>query len=138
MSDAYTGGCACGAVRYEIADEPMFMNECQCRDCQRRSGTGHGSYMTFPSKAQVKVGGEAKHWEVVADNGNVKSHSFCGECGSPVYLTFSYMPDAFTIHAASLDDPGRYRPQAVTYAVRGHAWDHLDPALPKFQMMPTG
>jgi len=24
----------------------------------------------------------------------------------------------------------------VTYAVRGHAWDHLDPALPKFERMP--
>lgn len=138
MSDAYTGGCACGAVRYEIADEPMFMNECQCRDCQHRSGTGHGSYMTFPSKGRVKLSGEVKRWDVVADNGNIKSHAFCGECGSPVYLTFSYMPDAFSIHAGSLDDPGRYKPQAVTYAVSGHAWDPMDPALPKFQRMPTG
>ena len=48
MSDAYTGGCACGAVRYEIPGEPIVMNHCQCRDCQRRSGTGHGSYLTFP------------------------------------------------------------------------------------------
>lgn len=138
MSDAYTGGCACGAVRYEIADEPIFMNECQCRDCQLRSGTGHGSYLSFPSQERVKLSGETKHWEVVADNGNVKSHAFCVECGSPVYLTFSYMPNQFTIHAASLDDPARYRPQAVTYAVRGHAWDHVDPALTKFQKMPSG
>ena len=50
MSEAYTGGCACGAVRYEISGEPMFMNDCQCRDCQRKSGTGHGSYLTFPGK----------------------------------------------------------------------------------------
>lgn len=138
MSDAYTGGCACGAVRYEIADEPMFMNDCQCRDCQLRSGTGHGSYLTFPNKDRVKLSGEAKRWDIVADSGNVKSHAFCAECGSPVSLTFAAMPDLFTIHAASLDDPGRYRPQAVTYTVRGHAWDHLDPALPKFQKMPPG
>lgn len=137
MSDAYTGGCACGAVRYGIADEPMFMNECQCRDCQQRSGTGHGSYMTFPSKDRVKLSGEAKHWDVVADNGNVKKHAFCAECGSPVYLTFSYMPDAFTIHAGSLDDASRYRPQAVTYAIRGLAWDHIDPSLTKFEKMPA-
>ena len=44
----YTGGCACGAIRYEISAEPIFMNHCQCRDCQRESGTGHGSYLTFP------------------------------------------------------------------------------------------
>ena len=48
MNQAYTGGCACGAIRYEIAAEPIFENHCQCRDCQRKSGTGHGSYLTFP------------------------------------------------------------------------------------------
>jgi hypothetical protein len=66
----------------------------------------------------------------------VKSHAFCVACGSPVYLTFAAMPDLFTIHAASLDEPGRFKPQVVTYGVRGHAWDHLDPALPKFDKMP--
>lgn len=136
MSDAYTGGCACGAVRYEIADEPVFMNECQCRQCQQRSGTGHGSYLSFGTQQNVKVSGEAKFWQVTADNGNVKSHAFCPQCGAPVYLTFSMAPTVFTIHAGSLDDPSRYRPQAMTFASRGHAWDHLDPALAKFQAMP--
>jgi hypothetical protein len=42
------------------------------------------------------------------------------------------MPDLFTVHAGSLDDPDRYKLQMVMYTVRGHAWDHLDPALPKF------
>jgi hypothetical protein len=72
MSDAYTGGCACGAVRYEISAEPIFMNHCQCRDCQRASGTGHGSYLTFASRAQVKVAGRATHRDTVADSGNVR------------------------------------------------------------------
>lgn len=133
MSEAYTGGCACGKVHYEIADEPIAQNDCQCRDCQRRSGTGHGSYLTFPDRRRVKCEGEATHWDVVGDSGNVKTHAFCPACGSPVYLTFKAMPDLFTIHAASLDDPGRYSPQAVTYHARGYAWDRLDPALPKFR-----
>jgi hypothetical protein len=75
---------------------------------------------------------------MVADSGNVKTRAFCPHCGSPVYLTFSAMPDVFTIHAASLDDPSRYQPQMVTYGVRGHAWDRLDPALPVFDRMPPG
>jgi len=136
MSNPYTGGCACGAIRYEISDEPIAMVDCQCRDCQVRSGTGHGSYLTFPSQQRVALTGEAKHWEIVADSGNVKTHSFCPVCGTPVYLTFAAMPDLFTVHAASLDDPGRYKPQMVTYGVRGRAWDHVDPALPKFDRMP--
>jgi hypothetical protein len=47
------------------------------------------------------------------------------------------MPELFTVHAASLDDPSRYKPAVVTYTVRGHAWDHIDPALPRFDKMPT-
>jgi hypothetical protein len=43
MSEVYTGGCACGAIRFEIADEPLFQNHRQCLDCQHKSGTGHGS-----------------------------------------------------------------------------------------------
>ena len=136
MSQTYTGGCACGAIRYEIAGEPIFQNHCQCRDCQRKSGTGHGSYLTFPRDG-VTQRGEATRWDIVADSGNVKTRAFCPTCGSPVYMTFSFAPGVFTVHAASLDDPGRYRPQAVTYTVRGHDWDHLDPALQKFETMPS-
>lgn len=86
MNEAYTGGCACGAIRYEISAEPMVMNDCQCRDCQRQSGTGHGSYLTFPSRESVKLNGEATHWDIVGDSGNVKTRAFCPTCGSPVYL----------------------------------------------------
>jgi hypothetical protein len=136
MSEAFTGGCACAAIRYEISGEPVFMNHCQCQDCQRRSGTGHGSYLTFVGRKDVKLEGKAARSDVVADSGNVKTHSFCPACGSPVYLTYAAMPDVITVHAASLDDPGRFRPQAVTYAMRGHAWDDLDPHLPKFDKMP--
>jgi len=136
MTKSYTGGCACGAIRYEISAEPVFQNHCQCRDCQHRSGTGHGSYMTFARRADVKLSGNASHWDIVPDSGNTKTHAFCPACGSPVYLTFSAMPQLFTIHAASLDDPERFTPHVATYHGRGHAWDHLDPALTAFDKMP--
>src|SRR5689334_4926132 len=138
MAKPYIGGCACGAVRFEVRSEPMFQNHCQCRDCQKRSGTGHGSYLTFRGRADVSVTGEAKTWRVAGDSGNDKIHAFCPNCGTPAYLTFAAMPELFTIHATSLDDPSQFRPQAVTYGIRGHAWDTTDPALPKFDKMPPG
>jgi hypothetical protein len=136
MSDVYTGGCACGAIRYEIAGEPVFQNHCQCLDCQRKSGTGHGSYLTFP-RANVKVQGKVTDWNIVADSGNMKTRSFCPTCGSPVYVTFSAMPENFAVHAASLDDPTRFKPQAVTYSARGYAWDFIDPSVDRFEKMPS-
>jgi len=138
MSRSYGGGCACGAIRYEISGEPVFSNHCQCRQCQRVSGTGHGSYLTFASRSQVRLSGKATHRDIAGDSGNTKTHAFCPTCGSPVYLTFAAMPDLFTVHAASLDEPDRFRPQVVTYAGRGPAWDTLDPALRRFDGMPQG
>jgi hypothetical protein len=73
---------------------------------------------------------------MLADSGAVKTRGFCPTCGSPVYLTFSAMPDLFTIHAASLDHPDRYTPQMVTYTMRGHVWDRHDPAVARFEKMP--
>lgn len=138
MASAFTGGCACGALRYETSSEPVFENHCQCRDCQRRSGTGHGSYLTFPRRADVSISGEARTWRMVADSGNVKTQAFCPACGTPVYVFFAAAPEAIAVHAASLDDPGRFKPQVVTYAVCGHSWDTIDPGLQKHDQMPSG
>jgi len=137
VGEPYSGGCACGGIRYEISGEPVFCNDCQCLDCQHESGTGHGSHLSF-ARSGVSVSGEARFWAMTADSGHIKTRAFCPVCGSPVYMTFAAMPDIFTVRAASLDDPGRYRPQVVTYASRGNAWDRLDPDIPKFERMPLG
>ena len=135
MSRVWSGGCACGAIRYEITGEPIVMTDCQCLDCQSESGTGHASHLVFPSK-DVTIPEVATGWEMTADSGKKKTRHFCRTCGSPVFMTFAATPDILTIRAASLDEPERYRPQMVTYASRGWAWDHLDPNVPKFAKMP--
>ncbi len=136
MNPTFTGGCACRAVRYETRARPIFQNHCQCLDCQKRSGTGHGSYLTFGQQADMTMTGETRSWRVLGDSGNAKHQRFCPICGTPVFLTFEAMPDLITVTAASLDDPGQFAPQAVTYAVRGRSWDTLDPALKAFERMP--
>ncbi|WP_018701177.1 GFA family protein [Amorphus coralli] len=136
MSMTYSGGCACGAVRYETASAPIFQNHCQCRDCQHASGTGHASYLTFPDRSFVTISGKVITWTTIADSGHEKTHAFCPVCGSPVYLTLAVMPDVLAVHAASLDDPGRFQPEAVTYAGRGLPWDTLDPSLQTFETVP--
>ena len=136
MTEKYTGGCRCGALRYEVAAETMFMNHCQCLDCQQLSGTGHGSYLSFPIGHAVQMGPAVRR-DLRTDSGSTKHHSSCAECGSPVSLTFSGMPGLFTVHAASLDDPSRFEPQAITYAERAQPWDRLDAALQRFETSPN-
>lgn len=132
---AYTGGCACGALRYEIAAEPLMSGHCQCRDCQRESGTSHASQMAFP-RAAAKISGDASFWQKAADSGNIIARAFCPTCGSPVYSTNPGMPDLIFIRAASLDEPARFRPQMVVWTRSGQEWDIVDPKLPRFETMP--
>ena len=136
MSEAYTGGCACGAIRYEISGEPIVHERLPVPRLSAQERHRARVLPDLPEQGERETQGEAKHWDIVGDSGNVKTRAFCPTCGSPVYLTFAAMPDLFTVHAASLDDPSRYKPQVVTYGVRGYAWDHIDPALPKFDKMP--
>jgi hypothetical protein len=136
MPTTYHGGCLCRAIRYEIAVEPMLAGQCQCRDCQHETGGGHTSFMAFPANA-VKLTGTPRFYEVKADSGDTVRRGFCPTCGSPVVGATSSLPGVTTISAGSLDDPGVFKPQFVCYTIRGHAWDLVDPALPKFPKMPT-
>jgi hypothetical protein len=136
MTKTYTGGCACKAVRFEIPGEPVFQNHCQCLQCQAMSGTGHSSFMTF-MRDGVRHSGEAAQWKLAGENGAVKIRSFCPTCGSPLFITYPANTAVITVHATSLDDPGLFLPQAVTYASRAREWDRLDPALATFEKMPA-
>ena len=138
MTSPYTGGCACGAVRYQTPHAPVFQNHCQCRDCQRRSGTGHGSWLTFPARSEMALTGTVTEWLVAADSGNTKIHGFCPVCGTPVSLRFAAMPELIAVPAGSLDEPSRFTPQVLTYRARAPAWDTVDQSLPAFERMPAG
>ena len=136
MAMRYSGGCACGAIRYETDAAPIASNHCQCRDCQRRSGAGHSSYLVFADRAELRLAGVAREWRVAGDSGSEKVHAFCPNCGTPVWLGLDAAPRLIAVHAGSLDDPGLFSPQAVTYHAVGAAWDMIDPGLPVFDRMP--
>jgi hypothetical protein len=135
MTAHYTGGCACGAIRYEVSAEPMMAGHCQCRDCQRMTGTGHASIVAFPTAA-VSITGTPRFHDAKADSGNVASRGFCANCGSFVLARSSGMPGMLTIAVGSLDDPGGFEPRVVVYTSSGHRWDQLDGALTRFPRMP--
>ena len=130
-----TGGCACGAIRYECRAEPIVSAHCQCRGCQRFSGAGHMSIMLVPSDA-VTVTGEPTFYETAADSGNTTRRGFCPTCGSPVIGKSTGMTDVVFLPAGSLDDPGLFDPTVAVFTESGHGWDHLDPGLMSFPAMP--
>lgn len=135
MTEPYSGGCLCGAVRYTCTAAPMIAGLCHCRDCQRHTGTGHAAHLAVP-KAALTVEGELSFYPRPADSGNIVKRGFCPTCGSGVMSENDGFPDMLFLRAGSLDEPGAFQPSLVVYASRAHAWDQVDPALPKIPEMP--
>jgi len=135
MSTPFTGGCLCGAVRYESAAAPAVGGHCQCHDCRRSSGSGHCSHLGVPKPA-VSVTGDVTVYEKAADSGNMVGRAFCPTCGAAVYSVNSGMADLIFLRASSLDDPEVFQPQLAVYTSRGPSWDLIDPDLPAFEEMP--
>ncbi len=135
MATNFTGGCMCGAVRYECNAEPIFMGNCHCRDCQKASGSGYEAAVGIPAPA-LKITGNVKYHDIKADSGNTISRGFCPECGSRMFGKTSGMPQLAIILAGSLDDPKQFQPGMDVYVSSAQPWDHMDPALPKFAKMP--
>ena len=132
MPSSFSGGCACGAIRYECSAEPLAMLNCHCRDCQRASGGGSSSVVAVPAAAFVLRRGEPRWFSVRGDAGHVARRGFCEECGSPVLAGSSRMPDVVVLKAASLDDPSWFRPMADIWTASAQTWEPRDPSLPKF------
>jgi hypothetical protein len=129
-----TGGCVCGAVRYEIAADPIRGFFCQCRDCQRDTGAGHSAVAVFP-RAAMRVDGTPTEHLRTADSGEHKRKGFCGRCGSPLYNKPQNKPDMIGVYVGTLDDPSIFKAQVVMFTSRAQSWDHVDPALTKLPHM---
>jgi hypothetical protein len=137
MAASLTGGCACGAIRYECSGTPMFSANCYCRDCQRSSGTAFSSLLIVPKTALKLLRGEPRYHEVTADSGKKLSRGFCQTCGSPLFSQPEVMPEAIGIKAASLDDPNQFTPGMSIYVSSAPAWAPAVEQLPKFPKMPS-
>lgn len=131
-----TGGCLCGAIRYQVSGEPSVAGACYCRDCQYISG-GAPAYGLMVLKGQVRVTqGNPKVFWTQADSGNSVARHFCPDCGTPLFSENSANPEYLPIKAGSLDDPSSFKCQAHIWTASAQPWHHLDPALPRFEKNP--
>ena len=137
MPEGFSGGCLCGAVRYESGADPQVVGHCHCIDCRRSSGSGHGTHVAVPDDT-LRVTGEVTFYDRPADSGNIVSRGFCPTCGCAIYSRNSGMPGLAFVRPSSLDDPEITTPQMIVYASRAPSWDHMDPGLPTFETMPKG
>jgi hypothetical protein len=134
MAGTMKGSCLCGKVRFEAQGAPLFQGFCQCLDC-RKIGSGRAAVIGLPEQA-VKVSGETRAYGKPGESGKTIYRNFCPNCGSMVFDRGEAFPGVTIVYAALLDDPEMFKPQMAIYARSALSWDHMDPALPRFQAMP--
>lgn len=115
-----TGGCACGAIRYEVTEEPIFQLICHCTDCRKASGSAFAEVLLVATDRLSMLGREPKFHSVKADSGRTISRGFCDTCGSPIMAQRQDAPQLAFIQAGSLDDPMVFKPAVEVYTCRAH------------------
>jgi hypothetical protein len=64
-----TGGCQCGALRYEITQAPQLVYTCHCTDCQRITSSAFSMALVLPAEAFQLFKGEPQEIQRTADSG---------------------------------------------------------------------
>lgn len=132
MTQSFTGGCHCGAVRYTGNGDPDYTFYCHCIDCQRESG-GPFSVEIYLPRAAVSVEGKMSEYDVVADTGNKVTRRFCTQCGCPIILESDGFPDHVCIKVGSLDDASWLSPEMHIFTATKQPWVHISDDLPHFE-----
>ena len=137
MKPPIEGGCACGAVRYRCDAEPLMTFQCHCRDCQRASGGPFVAAAVFPAASVTFTRGAPKRYATPSTAGGHHIRGFCETCGSRLTGGESDQRSSIIgITAASLDDPGAFKPQMHFFVSHAQPWDVINDGLPQYDLYP--
>ena len=129
-----TGGCHCGAIRWEADDEPNQLYACHCRICQRHTGSAFWVGAKFPEGSFRFVQGTP----AVYRSSEILERFYCADCGSSIALKYIERPwkdrePGFEAAFGSFDDPTPLSPELHFGAESKHAWLHFDPSIPQYR-----
>ncbi|AWK87250.1 GFA family protein [Azospirillum thermophilum] len=96
----WTGGCACGSVRYEVSARPSPVTYCHCGQCRRQHGLA-GAYVQVPRTAFRLLGADTLAWY---DSSQGIRRGFCARCGGGLFWD-RRSSDGIDLTAGSLDQP---------------------------------
>ncbi len=125
-----TGGCLCGAVRFEIRGELRDVLVCHCVECRRWSGNVWAATAARREEV-VFVEERGLRWIDSPDSDNDARRGFCAECGSSLFWD-APGSERMAIAAGSLDEPTGLRTVAHVYVSQARDYEQLpDDGLPR-------
>jgi hypothetical protein len=135
MNIPFSGGCACGSIRYKGVQAPIAMINCHCKDCQLSSGAPFASGIVVMT-ADLEISGTPKTYAVRASSGGLATRSFCADCGTPLFTQSDANAQFTSIRFPSLDDSSSFKPMLDIYTANAQPWVCLDEAIPHFPQSP--
>ena len=123
-----TGGCQCGAVRYQITVAPEALYVCHCRECRKQSASAFGMSLIVSLTGFRLISGKPRTWSRPTDSGRQLDCKFCPDCGSRVWHERAGGAEAISVKGGSLDQP-------LDFAEAVHIWTSRK--LPSF-VIPEG
>ena len=127
-----SGGCLCGAVRYEVTAEPHDAGYCHCGMCRRATGAPVAAFIMVPSNALRFTRGQP----AIYQSSHLAERSFCPACGSA--LTYRRLStDDIAVTAGSLDDPDAFPPRAHYEIGSAVGWLTIADDLPHWDCVAT-
>src|SRR5262245_18889578 len=117
-----SGGCGCGAIRYEITSFPVLLWTCHCTDCQTASGSAFGMTMPVETSGFRIVKGEVKGWRHLSPSGVEVTTWFCGECGARIYGSRKTRPEFMNVRPGTLDDTKWLAPVLQIFTRSAQGW----------------
>ena len=132
MQVTVTGGCLCGAVRYEYSGEVGAAGYCHCEDCRRTSGSAFGVSVRVAASGFRFTKGEPRSFTKAGESGRLVTRCFCGDCGSPLCTLPPLHPDVVFIKAGSLDDPKVVVPNRQAWTRSRVSWAEISSDIPAY------
>jgi hypothetical protein len=132
-----TGGCSCGAIRYEITAFPLLLYACHCTNCQTASGSACALNMPVATTGFRIVKGEPKGWRHLSPSGAEVTSRFCDDCGARIYGERKLRPESINVRAGTLDDTGWLIPVAHMFLKSAQPWAAVAAGAECFEMAPA-
>ena len=133
MSRQREGGCACGALRYRLTSEPLFVHCCHCLNCQRQTGSAFVINLLIEAD-RVEVGaGEAQPVDVPRDGDRAQRIFRCPRCRVALFSEYG-RPEVRFVRGGTLDDPTDIAPDVHIYTRSKVGWVTLPEGTPAFDV----
>jgi hypothetical protein len=133
MSVSLEGGCACGAVRYRLTSDPLFVHCCHCLNCQRQTGSAFVVNVLIETDRIELLGGAPQPVAVPRSGGKKQKIWRCPTCQIAVFSQYTTRGVRF-VRAGTLDDPATVAPDVHIFTRSKLPWVALPESVPAFNV----